>query len=281
MVLSYPSNPTGMVADLDFYAAAVQLAKKLDIIILSDIAYAETLFRRQSAAIGAAGAGRDRRGGRVHVAVEDLQHAGLAHGLRRRQRAADRGAGAGQVLPRLRRLHADPGGGCRRAQRPAGMRRRNPRDLQGAPRPAGRELRPRRLGDSVAAGQHVLLGADPGGLSRDGLGRVRQAADRQGRRRGVAGPRLRRVRRGLRAHRPRRERTSHPAGGAQHQEVLERRHRRIAQRRCPPRRSRTPSRSRSERHHEVRREVIRSSAVATPDRHRRPRHCRRRAAASA
>jgi alanine-synthesizing transaminase len=44
MVLSYPSNPTGMVVDLDFYTAAVQLAKKLDIIILSDVAYAEIYF---------------------------------------------------------------------------------------------------------------------------------------------------------------------------------------------------------------------------------------------
>ena len=37
MVLSYPSNPTGMVADLDFYTAAVQLAKKHNLILLSDI----------------------------------------------------------------------------------------------------------------------------------------------------------------------------------------------------------------------------------------------------
>jgi alanine-synthesizing transaminase len=44
MVLSYPSNPTGMVATLDFYAEAVQLAKKLDLIILSDIAYSEIYF---------------------------------------------------------------------------------------------------------------------------------------------------------------------------------------------------------------------------------------------
>lgn len=44
MVLSYPSNPTAMVASLDFYTAAVQLAKKLDLIILSDIAYAEIYF---------------------------------------------------------------------------------------------------------------------------------------------------------------------------------------------------------------------------------------------
>ena len=44
MVLSYPSNPTAMIADLDFYTQAVQLAKKLDLIILSDIAYAEIYF---------------------------------------------------------------------------------------------------------------------------------------------------------------------------------------------------------------------------------------------
>ncbi len=44
MVLSYPSNPTAMIADLDFYRDAVQLAKRLDLIILSDIAYAEIYF---------------------------------------------------------------------------------------------------------------------------------------------------------------------------------------------------------------------------------------------
>ncbi len=44
MVLSYPSNPTAMTADLDFYAEAVQLAKRLGLIILSDVAYAEIYF---------------------------------------------------------------------------------------------------------------------------------------------------------------------------------------------------------------------------------------------
>jgi alanine-synthesizing transaminase len=47
MVLSYPSNPTAMTADLDFYAEAVQLAKRLDLIILSDVAYAEIYFDGQ------------------------------------------------------------------------------------------------------------------------------------------------------------------------------------------------------------------------------------------
>jgi alanine-synthesizing transaminase len=44
VVLSYPSNPTAQVADLDFYTDAVQLAKRLDLIILSDLAYSEIYF---------------------------------------------------------------------------------------------------------------------------------------------------------------------------------------------------------------------------------------------
>jgi alanine-synthesizing transaminase len=44
MILSYPSNPTAMTASLDFYKEAVQLAKKLDLIILSDVAYSELYF---------------------------------------------------------------------------------------------------------------------------------------------------------------------------------------------------------------------------------------------
>jgi alanine-synthesizing transaminase len=44
VVLSYPSNPTAMTVGLDFYVEMVQLAKKLDLIILSDLAYAEIYF---------------------------------------------------------------------------------------------------------------------------------------------------------------------------------------------------------------------------------------------
>jgi alanine-synthesizing transaminase len=44
VVLSYPSNPTAQVADPAFYTDAVQLAKRLDLIILSDVAYAEIYF---------------------------------------------------------------------------------------------------------------------------------------------------------------------------------------------------------------------------------------------
>ena len=44
MVLSYPSNPTAQWVDLDFYKDAVALAKKHDMLVLSDIAYSEIYF---------------------------------------------------------------------------------------------------------------------------------------------------------------------------------------------------------------------------------------------
>ncbi|WP_152048481.1 LL-diaminopimelate aminotransferase [Aureimonas psammosilenae] len=44
IILNYPSNPTAYVADLDFYAEVVALARKHEIIVLSDLAYAEIFF---------------------------------------------------------------------------------------------------------------------------------------------------------------------------------------------------------------------------------------------
>jgi alanine-synthesizing transaminase len=44
VVVCYPSNPTAMVASLDFYKDLVSFAKRHDIFILSDLAYAEVFF---------------------------------------------------------------------------------------------------------------------------------------------------------------------------------------------------------------------------------------------
>jgi alanine-synthesizing transaminase len=44
LVLNYPANPTAVVADLDFYREVVAFAKKHDLIVLSDLAYAEIYF---------------------------------------------------------------------------------------------------------------------------------------------------------------------------------------------------------------------------------------------
>lgn len=44
LILSYPSNPTAQWVDLDFYRDAVALAKKHDLLIISDVAYSEIYF---------------------------------------------------------------------------------------------------------------------------------------------------------------------------------------------------------------------------------------------
>jgi len=44
VVVCYPSNPTAYVAELDFYKDLVAFAKKHELIVLSDLAYAEVYF---------------------------------------------------------------------------------------------------------------------------------------------------------------------------------------------------------------------------------------------
>jgi len=44
LVVNFPSNPTGEVVDLDFYVKLVDFAKENDLIVISDIAYAEITF---------------------------------------------------------------------------------------------------------------------------------------------------------------------------------------------------------------------------------------------
>jgi alanine-synthesizing transaminase len=44
VVVCYPANPTAYVADLDFYKDLVAFAKKHEIMVLSDLAYAEVYF---------------------------------------------------------------------------------------------------------------------------------------------------------------------------------------------------------------------------------------------
>jgi alanine-synthesizing transaminase len=44
VILCYPANPTATIADLDFYRDVVAFAKKHEIFVLSDLAYAEIYF---------------------------------------------------------------------------------------------------------------------------------------------------------------------------------------------------------------------------------------------
>ena len=44
IVLNFPANPTAQIVDLDFYSEVVSFCRRHDIIVLSDIAYAEIYF---------------------------------------------------------------------------------------------------------------------------------------------------------------------------------------------------------------------------------------------
>ncbi len=44
LIVNYPNNPTGAVATLDFYAKAVDFARRHDLILVSDLAYSELTF---------------------------------------------------------------------------------------------------------------------------------------------------------------------------------------------------------------------------------------------
>ena len=117
VVVCYPSNPTAYVADLDFYKELVAFAKKHGIFILSDLAYAEVYFddNPPPSVLQVPGA--------MDFAVEFTSMSktysmpgwrmGFAVGNERIIAAL----GAGEVLSRLWRLHADPGRGDRGAQR--------------------------------------------------------------------------------------------------------------------------------------------------------------------
>src|SRR5205814_7741458 len=44
IVLNFPANPTAQTVDLDFYGEIISFCRKHDIVVLSDIAYAEIYF---------------------------------------------------------------------------------------------------------------------------------------------------------------------------------------------------------------------------------------------
>jgi len=48
VVLNYPSNPTAMVADREFYRDVVSFARRHGLIVLSDLAYAEIFFEGEA-----------------------------------------------------------------------------------------------------------------------------------------------------------------------------------------------------------------------------------------
>ncbi len=75
LVVCYPSNPTAYVADLDFYRDLVAFAKKHELILLSDLAYAEVYFDDAKPPPSVLQVpGRDGCDRGIHLHVENVLH---------------------------------------------------------------------------------------------------------------------------------------------------------------------------------------------------------------
>ena len=92
LLLSYPSNPTAMMATRDFYRDVVAFCKRHNIFIVSDLAYSEIYFDDQPPPVNPGNAGRAGYRGRVWLAFQDLFHARLAGWVWRWQQGPDRRA---------------------------------------------------------------------------------------------------------------------------------------------------------------------------------------------
>ena len=201
LVLNYPANPTALVADLDFYKEVVAFARKHELLVLSDLAYAEIYFEGEPppSILQVPGAmdiavefttlskTYAMPGWRVGFAVGNER---LIHALTRVKSYLDYGA----FTP---------------IQVAAAAALNGPQDciddirvnLQAPPRLPGRCPHARRLADPIARRHHVRLGADPRDVRPSWQPRVLQAPAGAGRGRGLTRRRLRRVWRRLCAHR--------------------------------------------------------------------------------
>ncbi len=125
LILNYPSNPTALVADLDFYAQVVDFCKRHSIWILSDLAYSEIYFdgNPPPSILQVPGA--------KDIAVEFTSMSKtysmpwLAYWVRRREPIFDWRADPHKILFGLWRVYAHSSCSCSSTQRTAGLRRRN------------------------------------------------------------------------------------------------------------------------------------------------------------
>ena len=218
IVLNFPSNPTGHVVDLDFYREVVSFARRRDILLLSDLAYAEIYFAAPPPSILQVAGAKDvaveftslsktysMPGWRIGFAAGN---ASLIAALTRIKSYLDYGAFTPIQVAATAALNH-----CEAFVAENRTRYRERRDvlvegLQGIGWPVPAPAAPCSSGRRFRA------------LPQAWLARVQQAPVARSQGRGLAGARLRRVRRRVRSFRARGEPPAHPPGRAQHQDVL-------------------------------------------------------------
>ncbi len=215
LVVCYPANPTAAVADLDFYKDVIAFAKKHNLIVLSDLAYAEVYFddNPPPSILQVPGA--------MDVAVEFTSMSktysmpgwriGFAVGneriiaaLARVKSYLDYGAFTPIQVAATAALNGPDD--CIREMRDIYKRRRDV--LVESFGRAGWDIPAPRA--SMFAWAPL-----PEPFRTLGTRRVLDPADREGRGRGLARHRVRRAWRGLRAHRAGGKRAAHPSGRTQ------------------------------------------------------------------
>ena len=215
VVVCYPSNPTAHVADLDFYRDLVSFARRHELIVLSDLAYAEVYFEDNPppSILQVPGA--------IEVAVEftsmskTFSMAGWRVGF---------AVGNDRLIAALGRVKSYLDYGAFTPIQVAATAALNgPQDCIAEMRETYKRRRDAlvesfgRAGWAIPAPTASMFAwaPIPEQVPRSRLGRVLEASHREGRYCGCARHRLRRARRRLCAHRAGRERAAHPPGGAQ------------------------------------------------------------------
>ena len=212
MVVSFPSNPTAQVCDLDFYRDLIAFAKKHHLWVLSDLAYAEIYFDgNPPPSILQVDGARD-----VAVEFTSLSKTYAMPGWR-----MGFAVGNPRLIDALTRIKSYLDyGAFTPVQVAAAAALNGPDDCIAEIRGIYKSRRDvlvdamARAGwrDPLAARHHVRLGAGARALRRHRLDGLLQDPAARGRGRRRPRRRLRRIRRGLRAPRPRRERAPHPPG---------------------------------------------------------------------
>ena len=118
LFVNYPNNPTGAIAPEGFFERLVEFGAANDILIVHDNAYSETTYGGYVAPSFLATPGRQGGRRRGLLALEGLQHDGLALRGDRRQRRRDRLLLAPEDERRLRASSRPSSWPARRRSRP-------------------------------------------------------------------------------------------------------------------------------------------------------------------
>ena len=194
MWLNYPNNPTGAIADADYFAKVVEFAKAHDIAVMHDASYSEVAFDGYRPISFLETPGAIDVGVEFHSLSKSYNMTGWRLGM---------AVGNEDIISALMVIKSNLDSGVPNAIQYMGMEamemsqerdRRAQRHLRASAGPRGADTARHRAGRNTAQGKPLCMDAHTGGLHIRG---VHGAAAGRGGHRRHARQRLRGVRRGL------------------------------------------------------------------------------------